>query len=128
MMWAAVGRPAVRQALDTLKSMPFTLAVLVAFLAVGALTGSFLDGPPEQLLEQASVSGPGLRGGQWWTLFTSLFFATNPLAYLSASLMIVLLLGLAERRLGRRAAVGLFFGGDVAVATVGLLVTQRGGY
>ncbi|WP_134163909.1 DUF2156 domain-containing protein [Arthrobacter sp. NicSoilB11] len=127
-MWAAVGRPAVQQALLTLKSMPFTLGVLVAFLAAAALTGSFLDGPPEQLLGLASVSGPGLRSGQWWTLFTSAFFATNPLAYLAASLMIVLLLGLAERKLGRRAAVGLFFGGQFAAVTVFLLVTQLAVY
>ncbi|MGN8129344.1 bifunctional lysylphosphatidylglycerol flippase/synthetase MprF [Paenarthrobacter sp. 22069] len=128
MMWAAVGKPAVQQAMLTLKSMPFTLGVLAVFLGAAALTGSFLDGPPEQLLGTASVSGPGLRDGLWWSLFTSLFFATNPLAYLAASLMIVLLLGLAERRLGRRAAVGLFFGGQFAAVTVFLLVTQLAGY
>lgn len=128
LMWAAVGRPAARQVLGTLKAMPFTLGVVVAFLAAAALTGSFLDGPPERLLGLASVSGPGLRDGKWWSLFTSLFFATNPLAYLSASLMIVLLLGLAERKLGRRAAVGLFFGGQFVAVTMFLLVTQLAVY
>ncbi|MDQ0768667.1 phosphatidylglycerol lysyltransferase [Pseudarthrobacter defluvii] len=128
LMWTAVGRPAVQQALHTLKSMPFTLGVVVVFLAAAALTGSFLDGPPERLLGLASVSGPGLRDGKWWSMFTSLFFATNPLAYLAASLMMVMLLGLAERRLGRRAAVGLFFGGQFAAVTVFLLVTQLAGY
>ncbi|NUP59835.1 MAG: DUF2156 domain-containing protein [Pseudarthrobacter sp.] len=128
LMWSSMGRPAVRQALDTLKSMPLTLAVLATFLAAGAVTGSYLDGPPEQMLWLASVSGPGLRDGNWWQVFTSIFFATNPLAYLSASLMIVLLLGLAERRLGRRAAVGLFFGGQFAAVTLFLLVTQLAVY
>jgi phosphatidylglycerol lysyltransferase len=128
LMWATVGRPAVLQTLGTLKSMPFTLSVVAAFLAAAALTGSFLDGPPENLLGLGSVSGPGLRAGQWWSLFTSMFFATNPLAYLTASLMMVLLLGLAERRLGRRAAVGLYFGGQFAAVTVFLLVTQMAVY
>ncbi|GGH94180.1 membrane protein [Arthrobacter liuii] len=128
LMWAAVGRPAVHQGLSALKSMPFTLGVVVAFLATAALTGSFLAGPPEQLLGLASVSGPGLREGQWWSMFTSLFFATNPLAYVTASLMIVMLLGLAERKLGRRAAVGLFFGGQFAAVTIFLLVTQLAVY
>ncbi|MDQ0800730.1 phosphatidylglycerol lysyltransferase [Arthrobacter sp. SLBN-112] len=124
LMWATVGRPAVHQTLVTLKSMPFTLGIVAVFLAAAAVTGSFLDGPPEQLLALASVSGPGLRAGQWWSIFTSMFFATNPLAYLTASLMMILLLGLAERKLGRRAAVGLYFGGQFAAVTVFLLVTQ----
>lgn len=128
LMWSSVGRPALRQALVTLRSMPLTLGVLAAFLAAGAVTGSYLDGPPERLLWLASVSGPDLRAGNWWQLFTSIFFATNPLAYLTASLMIVLLLGLAERRLGRRAAVGLFFGGQFAAVTLFLLVTQLAVY
>ena len=128
LMWNAVGRPAVLRVLRTLTAMPFTLSVVATFLGAAALTGSFLDGPPEHLLGLASVSGPGLRGGQWWSLFTSLFFATNPLAYITASLMMVLLLGLAERKLGRRAAIGLFFGGQFASVTVFLLVTQLAAY
>ncbi|WP_444964470.1 bifunctional lysylphosphatidylglycerol flippase/synthetase MprF [Pseudarthrobacter enclensis] len=128
LMWTAVGRPAVRQILRTLTAMPFTLSVVATFLGAAALTGSFLDGPPEHLLGLASVSGPGMRGGQWWSLFTSLFFATNPLAYITASLMMVLLLGLAERKLGLRAAIGLFFGGQFASVTVFLLVTQLAAY
>lgn len=126
--WSTVGRPALQQATAELKSVPFTLAVLGLFLAAGAVTGSFAAGPPERLLWLAGVSGPGLRDGDWWSLFTSLFFATNPLAYLAASLMIVLLLGLAERKLGTRAAIALLLGGQFAAATLFLLATQLAGY
>jgi phosphatidylglycerol lysyltransferase len=126
--WDTVARPALALAAGELRSVPFSLAVLAVFLAAGAVTGSFLAGPPEHLLELAGVSALGLRAGHWWSLFTSLFFATNPLAYLAASLMIIVLLGLAERKLGFRAAVVLLFGGQFAAVTLFLLITQLAAY
>ncbi|MCU1516661.1 MAG: hypothetical protein JWQ75_1382, partial [Pseudarthrobacter sp.] len=126
--WATVGRPAWERAKERLGSIPFTLAVLTAFLAAGAITGSFLAGPPEDMLDFASVSGPGLRSGRWWSLFASMFFATNPLAYLTASLMILLLLGLAERKLGTAQAAVFFFAGQFAAVTLFLLITQVARY
>lgn len=126
--WHTVARPALLRALRGLRAMPFTLAVLAVFVLAGAFTGSYLAGPPEHLLDVAGVSGPGLREGRWWSLFTSLFFATNPSAYLAAGLMIVVLLGLAERKFGIRAAAALLFGGQFAAVTLFLLVTQLAGY
>jgi hypothetical protein len=111
-----------------LASVPFTLVVLMVFLLTGAITGSFLSGPPESMLDVAGVSGPGLKSGIWWSLFTSLFFATNPVAYLTASLMILLLLGLAERKLGTLPTAALFFVGQFASVTVFLLLTQLARY
>lgn len=88
------------------------------------MTGSFLSGPPESLLGLAGVGAPGLKSGMWWSLLTSLFFATNPLAYLTASLMILLLLGLAERRLGSVRTAIFLCGGQLAAVTLFLLLTQ----
>lgn len=119
-----VGRQWLGNLLAHFKAIPFTLGVLAVFLVTGAATGSFLSGPPEQLLDLASVSAPGLKAGRWWSLFTSLFFATNLLAYFAASLMILLLLGLAERRLGSRRAAVFFFAGQFAAVTMFLLFTQ----
>ncbi|WP_457962829.1 DUF2156 domain-containing protein [Arthrobacter sp. D1-29] len=126
--WHTVGRPTWRMAVARLRSAPFTLAVLGIFLLTGAFSGSFLSGPAESLLDLAGVSGPGLKSGSWWTLFTSLFFATNPLAYVVASLMILLLLGLAESRIGTLPTVALFFGGQFACVTLFLLITQLARY
>jgi phosphatidylglycerol lysyltransferase len=124
LFWATVGLPAVQRLAAYLRSAPLTLGILGIFLAAGVLTDSFLDGPPEELLPMAGVSAPGLRAGNWWSLVTSLFFATNPLAYLVASLMILLLLGLAERKLGKLRTAALLLGGQFAAVTVFLLVTQ----
>lgn len=109
-------------------SAPLTLAVLVMLLGIGALTGSLLAGPPAALQDIAGVDAPGLRSGNWWSMFTSLFFATNPLAYAAASFMVLLLLGPAERKLGTSAAAALFFGGQFAAVTLFLLLTQLAGH
>ncbi len=117
-------RYGLRRLAAQLRKIPFTLAFLAAFLTAGAATGSFLAGPPEPLLEAASVSAPGLQGGLWWTMFSSLFFATNPLAYLAASLMILGLVGVAEHRLGSLRTAVLFFAGQFAAVSLFLLITQ----
>ena len=123
-----VGRHGMRRTLAHFRAVPFTLAVLAAFLTIGAVTGSFLSGPPHALLPIASVTAQGLMAGHWWTMFTSLFFATNLLAYLAASLMILLLLGLAERHLGTLRTAVFFFVGQFAAVTLFLLITQVARY
>jgi phosphatidylglycerol lysyltransferase len=123
-----VGRQWLRNVLAHFRAIPFTLGVLAVFLVTGAVTGSFLSGPPEQLLDVASVSAPGLKTGRWWSLFTSMFFATNLLAYFSASLMILLLLGLAERRLGSRRTAVFFFAGQFVAVSLFMLFTQVAHY
>lgn len=128
LLWSTVGLPAGRRLRTYLRSVPLTLGILGVFLVVGAVTGSFLSGPPEALLGLAGVSGPGLRAGNWWSLLTSLFFATNPLAYVVASLMILLLLGVAERKLGPMQTAVFFIGGQFAAVTVFLLITQVARY
>ena len=126
--WADVTLRALRRTRDHFKAVPFTLVVLALFLGTGAATNSFLSGPPEALLDVASVNMTGLKGGQWWSLFTSLFFATNPAAYFTAASMILLLLGLAERRLGTLRTAGFFFGGQFAAVSLFLLFTQLARY
>ncbi len=128
LFWSTVGLPAVQRLAGYLRSVPLTLCILGVFLAAAVLTDSFLDGPPEELLPVAEVSAPGLRAGHWWSLVTSLFFATNPLAYVVASLMILLLLGLAEKKLGMLRTAALLLGGQFAAVTVFLLLTQLARY
>lgn len=126
--WADVAPRALRRTLEHFRAVPFTLLVLGVFLGTGAATNSFLSGPPEALLDVASVHGTALKDGRWWSMFTSLFFATNPAAYLTAALMILLFLGLAERRLGTLRTAGFFFGGQFAAVSLFLLVTQLARY
>lgn len=126
--WADMMLRGLRRVEGHFKAVPFTLAVLGVFLGTGAATNSFLSGPPEALLDVASVHLTALKDGRWWAMFTSLFFATNPAAYLTAALMILLLLGLAERRLGTVRTAAFFFGGQFAAVSLFLLFTQLARY
>ncbi len=123
-----VAEPALRQASRHLRSTPFTLLVLAVFVGLSLASGSFLTGPPRPWLAVASVSLDGLRSGEWWSIWTSLFFTTNPLAYATAVLMILLLLGLAERQLGSPKTAGVFFGSQFGCISAFLLVTQVAQY
>lgn len=121
-------QPALRQAGRHLRSTPFTTAVLTLFVGLSLVFGTFLAGPPQQSLAFASVSLHGLRSGEWWSIWTSLFFTTNPLAYTTAVLMILFLLGLAERRLGSFKAAAVLFGGQFACVSAFFLTTQIAQY
>lgn len=123
-----VVKPAVAQAGRHLRSTPFTLFVLALFVGLSFVSASFLTGPPEPWLSVASVSLEGLRSGEWWSIWTSLFFTTNPLAYATAVLMILFLLGLAERKLGSLKTAGMFFGSQFGCVSAFLLVTQVAQY
>ena len=123
-----LGRAGLRRLVGHLRAIPFTLAVTAVFLLIGAATGSFLTGPPAALLDVASVSAPGLKSGRWWSLLTSLFFATNLLAYALAVVMILVLVGLAERVLGSRRTAVFFFAAQFGAVTLFLLLTQIARY
>lgn len=124
----AVIKPAIGQAGRHLLATPFTLIVLALFVVLSFVSGSFLAGPPEPWLPVAGVSLDGLRSGQWWSIWSSLFFTTNPLAYATAVLMILLLLGLAERHFGFLRTAGVFFGSQFACVSAFLLLTQVARY
>ncbi|WP_091323734.1 bifunctional lysylphosphatidylglycerol flippase/synthetase MprF [Arthrobacter sp. cf158] len=124
----SVVKPAILKAGRHLRATPFTLLVLVLFVGLSLAAGSFLSGPPEPWLSVAGVSLDGLRAGEWWSIWTSLFFTTNPLAYATAIMMFLLLLGLAERRFGSVRTAGVFFGSQFACVSAFLLVTQVARY
>ncbi|NHW45780.1 DUF2156 domain-containing protein [Paenarthrobacter sp. MSM-2-10-13] len=121
-------RPALGQAGRHLRSTPFTMMVLALFVGLSLVSASFLTGPAEPWLSVASVSLEGLRSGEWWSIWTSLFFTTNPVAYVTAVLMILFFLGLAERHLGSLRTAGVLFGGQFACVSAFLLVTQVAQY
>ncbi|MEI2279073.1 DUF2156 domain-containing protein [Paenarthrobacter ilicis] len=116
--------PALKQAGRHLRSTPFTLSVLVLFLALSLFSGSFLGGPPVHWLPVAGVSLQGVKSGEWWSIWTSLFFTTNPLAYVTALLMMLFLLGLAERHLGSSRTALVLLGTQFGCVSAFFLVTQ----
>ncbi len=111
-----------------LRRTPFTVGVLVVFWTLAAATGSLLAGPGSGPLAEFSGQLQHYRDGHWWTLFTAIFFATNPAAYIVSTVLIAGAVGLLELRAGSLQAALVFFGGHVAAVLVFSVVTQLARY
>ena len=104
--------------------VPLTVSLIAALWIVGLATGSILAGPPEDVLAVVGGDIGSLRAGQWWGAVTSIFFVTNPLAYAGATLVLAILVPVAETAYGPLRAAALFVGGHVASITVFFALTQ----
>lgn len=118
--FASMARASLRGA----RRIPFTLAVIAAMWITGAVTGSILAGPPPAVLDVVGGDLGSLRSGQWWAAITSIFFVTNPLAYVAATVVVGVLVPVAETAYGSLKAAVLFFVGDFASVTVFFVLTQ----
>ncbi|MFK0001267.1 bifunctional lysylphosphatidylglycerol flippase/synthetase MprF [Paenarthrobacter sp. NPDC090522] len=121
-------QPAMRQAGRHLRATPLTLAVVGVFVLVSIVSGSIVAGPPESWLPVAGVTLRGLRAGEWWSIWTSLFFTTNVPAFVVVVLMILFLLGLAERHFGFLKTSLVLIACQFACVTAFFLVTQIARY
>jgi phosphatidylglycerol lysyltransferase len=79
-----------------LRKNPGTITMILVFWAIGAVTGF----GPDSLLDNVGVGGDQLAHGGWWSLVTPLFFANGIAHYIGATVVVALLCGLAERRIG----------------------------
>jgi lysylphosphatidylglycerol synthetase-like protein (DUF2156 family) len=118
----------LRHASRLARRAPFTVLVLVLLWSLAAATGSFVAGPHLGQLDAVSGRLDHLVQGRWWTLFSSLFFGTNPGAYFLSTVLIIALVGLLEIRAGTVRTMLVFFGGQLAAVTVFALVTQLARY
>jgi phosphatidylglycerol lysyltransferase len=107
-----------RQALflrRALGHMPLTWSLVGLLWLLGAVTGSLLQGPPQEVLGFAGLElGPGTRN--WWAAGSSAFFGASLLDYGVATLALLAGVGLAERALGRWAAAASFLAGNVVAS------------
>lgn len=118
--WGQMARAALRGA----RRIPFTLSVIAAMWIAGSVTGSILAGPHPDVLEVVGGSIDSLRSGHWWAALTSIFFVTNPLAYIAATVVVGVLVPVAETAYGSLRAAALFLVGDFASVTVFFALTQ----
>lgn len=115
---------AARAAARGARRIPFTLAVIAVMWIAGIATGSILSGPPPAVLDVVGGDLGSLRSGQWWGAVTSIFFVTNPVAYLAATVVVGVLVAVAETAYGSLKAAALFFLGDFASVTAFFAITQ----
>jgi lysylphosphatidylglycerol synthetase-like protein (DUF2156 family) len=111
-----------RGLLPQLARAPFTLGWIVVLWVLGAVTGSLLHGPGGQagtdgeeagttsgIWDHVAVGIPTLREGHWWTPATASLFTADLLTYLGATVLLLLVGVVVERRWGslRTAVVSL---------------------
>jgi lysylphosphatidylglycerol synthetase-like protein (DUF2156 family) len=92
----------------TARRAPLTVVSMVVLWSVGAGTGSLLHGPPPGLLHEVGAGFGPLGDGHWWFFVTSALWCSGLGAYLGTTALLILLVPMAEWRLGSgRAAVTL---------------------
>ena len=122
-LWAAVG-DAARRWISALARYPVTLTIVAVFWTVGLASGSILAGPDPALYDVVGGDLASLRSGQWWAALTSVFFASNPLAYVAGTVVVAGLVPFSERAFGVWRTLALFFGGQLASIVVFFAVAQ----
>ncbi|ANY24559.1 bifunctional lysylphosphatidylglycerol flippase/synthetase MprF [Gordonia terrae] len=100
--------------LTVVRRLPFTIALAVALLVVGATTGSLWGRASDKSWYRDVAFGlPALREGRWWTPVTSAFIEPGPWLYLLALVAVVVGMGWAEWQLGTVRAVLVGVGGHL---------------
>jgi lysylphosphatidylglycerol synthetase-like protein (DUF2156 family) len=99
---------------------PLTVVLVVVIWVLGAATGSLLHGPSSALAAQVGAGIGPLRDGAWWGLATSALWCQGLDSYLLSTGMILVLLPVAERRLGSLRAAGLGLVVQVGGSLLGL--------
>jgi phosphatidylglycerol lysyltransferase len=94
--WLRAAHWAVRR----LRHSPVTLVYAAALWIIGLVTGSLLHGPSAALLNKIGGGLPALADGRWWTVLTSGLWASSLGSYLGKTVLILLLVAPAERRIG----------------------------
>ncbi|MFB7474119.1 bifunctional lysylphosphatidylglycerol flippase/synthetase MprF [Kitasatospora sp. NPDC056184] len=105
---------------------PLTLVLLVGLWAVGAATRSLGHGPSEALRARVGTGVPTLGEGRWWTPLSSMFWCSGAGSYVAASLLLLLVVPAAERRLGALRTAGALVAGQLAGTLAGTAVVAAG--
>jgi lysylphosphatidylglycerol synthetase-like protein (DUF2156 family) len=79
---------------------PATLCWLTAVWVAGLVTGSIAHGPPRWLSGHVGAGLPSLGHGYWWTPLSAGMWASGPGSYLAVTVLGLVILAPAERRMG----------------------------
>ena len=79
---------------------PATICYLAAVWVAGLVTGSIAHGPPRWLSGQVGAGLPSLGHGCWWTPLSAALWAPGPGGYLAVTVLGLVILAPAERRIG----------------------------
>jgi phosphatidylglycerol lysyltransferase len=101
-----------------IRRVPFSIALALVLIVTAAVTGAmFGTASAETTGAWAAGVGTTFDGAEWWTVVTALFIPEDPFQLVFGVILAVLLLGVAERRMGTwRAIVAFLVTGVIGVA------------
>ena len=101
-----------------IRRVPFSIALAVVLVVTAITTGTAIGTAPEAALQTwAAGVVTTFDEGQWWTVVTALFIPYDPFQLVFGVLASILLLGVAERRMGTwRAVLAFVVTGVIGVA------------
>ena len=110
-----------------LATVPLSIGFAAVILITALVTGTFF-GAPSDVTQHAWSAGVTtvVDEGHWWTVFTALFIPWDPFQMVAGILASLVLLGIAERVLGRRRLVPVFFATGLIGVGLGVLVQWVG--
>ncbi|MDO9395878.1 MAG: phosphatidylglycerol lysyltransferase domain-containing protein [Herbiconiux sp.] len=110
-----------------LRTVPFSIGFAVVILVTSLIVGTFFGSPSEQT-QQAWAAGVTtvVDMGHWWTIVTALFIPWDPFQLVAGILASLVLLGVAERLLGRARLVPVFLATGLIGVGLGVLVQWLG--
>jgi lysylphosphatidylglycerol synthetase-like protein (DUF2156 family) len=108
-----------------LRRVPFTIGMIVTLWTVGLATGSVMTGPSDDLMDRIGLGCEQVAMGRWWNLVSSLLWSNGLAQYVGVTIVIAVLCGMAEQRIGTGRTALLFvvthvFGTVIAVGAVTL--------
>ncbi len=99
------------------RRIPFSLAFAALLVVTAVVTGT-ITGPPSHATESQWAAGvlTTVDAGRWWTVLSALVIPWDPFQLAAGVLASVLLLGIAERRMGTgRTVLALLVTGTIGV-------------
>jgi len=109
------------------RTVPLSIGFAVVILATSLLVGTFFASPSEAT-QNAWAAGVTtvIDMGHWWTIVTALFIPWDPFQLVWGILAALVLLGVAERLMGWRRLVPVFFVTGLVGVGLGVLVQWIG--
>jgi lysylphosphatidylglycerol synthetase-like protein (DUF2156 family) len=120
--WAVTGVALTK----VIREAPFTLVLVCALWIIAFATRSVAYGPSDRLMNHVGLDTTAITSGRVWTLVTYSFWCQNVWAYLANTLLILVFVVPAERRLGTRRTIGLLALCQIGGAAIGIGAIEAG--
>ncbi|MFD4422396.1 rhomboid family intramembrane serine protease [Agromyces sp. NPDC058484] len=110
-----------------IRRVPFSIALAAVLVATSIVTGTMFGSASEATTATwAAGVTTTIEAGRWWTAVTALFIPFDPFQLVFGVLAAVLLLGVAERRMGTLRTIAAFLVTGVAGVALGTLLQWIG--